>query len=76
MLKSFAQLSSFQRQLNLYGFTRIASSPDTGGYYHELFLKGRRALVMHMRRDGVPKPPTSRRTRAVKPAATPDFYSI
>ena len=35
------RLTSFQRQLNLYGFQRISQGPDHGGYYHELFLKGR-----------------------------------
>jgi hypothetical protein len=72
-----SRLSSFQRQLNLYGFTRITSGPDTGGYYHELFLKGRPALVIHMRRGGVPKPTRIIRTnKPAVPAATPDFYSM
>lgn len=72
-----SRLSSFQRQLNLYGFTRITSGPDTGGYYHELFLKGRPALVIHMRRVGVPKPTRIIRTnKPAVPAATPDFYSM
>jgi hypothetical protein len=72
-----SRLSSFQRQLNLYGFTRITSGPDTGGYYHELFLKGRPALVIHMRRVGVPKPSgNNRASRPANPAAAPDFYSM
>lgn len=72
-----SRLSSFQRQLNLYGFTRITSGPDTGGYYHELFLKGRPALVIHMRRVGVPKSAgSSRSSRPANPAAAPDFYSM
>jgi hypothetical protein len=50
-----SRLSSFQRQLNLYGFTRISSGSDAGGYYHELFLKGRPNLSVHMRRVGVPQ---------------------
>jgi len=30
------RLSSFQRQLSLYGFTRLArKGPDRGAYYHE-----------------------------------------
>lgn len=72
-----SRLSSFQRQLNLYGFTRITSGPDTGGYYHELFLKGRPALAIHMRRVGVPKPAgVVRASKPAVPAATPDFYSM
>ena len=30
--------SSFQRQLNLYGFMRITDGPDKGAYYHPKFL--------------------------------------
>ena len=36
---SSARMSSFQRQLNLYGFRRIPDGPDKGGYWHENFLK-------------------------------------
>lgn len=74
-----SRLSSFQRQLNLYGFTRITSGPDTGGYYHELFLKGRPALVIHMRRVGVPKSQQGSKAAArppMNPPAAPDFYAM
>jgi len=72
-----SRLSSFQRQLNLYGFTRITVGPDAGGYYHELFLKGRPALAIHMRRVGVPKPNgTSRILKANSNSTSPDFYSM
>mmetsp|Transcript_20421 Transcript_20421/g.30305 ORF Transcript_20421/g.30305 Transcript_20421/m.30305 type:complete len:340 (-) Transcript_20421:89-1108(-) len=72
MPKYFKQsrLSSFQRQLNLYGFTRITSGPDLGGYYHELFLKGRASLAIHMRRVGAPSS-TSRHIEK-----TPNFYHM
>jgi hypothetical protein len=41
-----SKLTSFQRQLNLYGFRRISTSvgPDRGAYYHEYFLRGREYL--------------------------------
>lgn len=79
MPKYFKQsrLSSFQRQLNLYGFTRIVSGPDASGYYHELFLKGRPALCTHMRRVGIPKGVDRRKVKsAVINKKEPDFYSM
>lgn len=79
MPKYFKQsrLSSFQRQLNLYGFTRIVSGPDAGGYYHELFLKGRPALCTHMRRVGIPKGVDRRKVKtAVINKKEPDFYAM
>jgi hypothetical protein len=78
MPKYFKQsrLSSFQRQLNLYGFTRISSGPDTGGYYHELFLMGRPALCVHMRRVGVPQGEDRRKLKSGAKKQEPDFYSM
>lgn len=72
-----SRLSSFQRQLNLYGFTRIVSGPDASGYYHELFLKGRPALCTHMRRVGIPKGVDRRKIKsATLNKKEPDFYSM
>ncbi len=48
-----SRFTSFQRQVNLYGFKRISQGPDSGGYYHELFLKGRPGLCINMKRTKV-----------------------
>jgi len=66
------RITSFQRQLNLYGFQRICHGPDSGAYYHELFLRGRPGLVANMRRTKV------KGTLKVKrdPSSDPDFYAM
>lgn len=33
-------ITSFQRQLNIYGFKRLTTGQDASGYYHEYFLRG------------------------------------
>jgi HSF-type DNA-binding len=74
-----SRLSSFQRQLNLYGFRRITTGQDSGGYYHELFLKGRPALAIHMRRVGICKPGENNNRSSCRSSSatqTPDFYKM
>lgn len=74
-----SKLNSFLRQLNLYGFVRIQSGPDSGGYYHELFLKDRPRFSRYMRRVGVPVKGEDRRkskNAAVQLGPEPDFYDM
>lgn len=75
LLRFFKQtkLTSFQRQLNLYGFRRITQGPDAGAYYHEMFLKGRPGLSQRMARQKVKgtghKQPADAQTE-------PNFYQM
>lgn len=48
-----SRLSSFKRQLNLYGFELINTGPTRGGYYHDLFQRDRPELCRRMRRVAV-----------------------
>eukprot|EP00543_Licmophora_paradoxa_P008141 CAMPEP_0202454384 /NCGR_PEP_ID=MMETSP1360-20130828/12135_1 /ASSEMBLY_ACC=CAM_ASM_000848 /TAXON_ID=515479 /ORGANISM="Licmophora paradoxa, Strain CCMP2313" /LENGTH=365 /DNA_ID=CAMNT_0049073689 /DNA_START=1986 /DNA_END=3083 /DNA_ORIENTATION=+ len=48
-----SRLSSFKRQLNLYGFELINTGPARGGYFHELFVKDQPELCRRMRRIAV-----------------------
>ena len=75
MPKYFQQkkYASFQRQLNLYGFSRITKGCDKGGYYHELFLRGKRFLVTRIHRIKVKG--TGARM-ASNPDAEPNFYAM
>jgi hypothetical protein len=72
------KLDSFVRQINLYGFARIHSGPDAGGYCHELFLKGRPDLFAYMQRPGASKGKNDRRKckDRLLPVLQPDFYAM
>jgi hypothetical protein len=67
---------SFQRQLNIYGFTRIAAGPDKGAYYHELFLRGKQFLAQridrvkggHRKQHGSKSEPNFYRIRPLPPS--------
>eukprot|EP01038_Epipyxis_sp_PR26KG_P005312 gene5312-7376_t len=44
------RLTSFQRQLNLYGFRRITKGEDQGSYFHPKFQRSRKDLIGEIRR--------------------------
>jgi len=75
MPKYFRQtkLTSFQRQLNLYGFNRITRGPDEGGYYNEYFLRGKEFLCKNMVRTKVKG---TKFKAASNPANEPNFYEM
>lgn len=67
------KMASFQRQLNLYGFNRLTGGLDKGGYYHEMFLKGKVSLAydihrMRVKGTGVRLP--------TNPENEPNFYAL
>jgi hypothetical protein len=53
------RITSFQRQLNMYGFKRITEGPERGAYFHPFFIKGRHDLIHSIKRKKVtPRPST------------------
>ena len=50
MYFSSTRMSSFQRQLNLYGFRRVEQGPFRGSYSHEDFRRGKKDLLSKIKR--------------------------
>ena len=70
---TISKLSSFQRQLTMYGFRRITKGRDRNGYFHCMFLRNRDFLVTQIERE------SSRRCekgRIQAKAADPDLWSL
>lgn len=67
-----SKYASFQRQLNLYGFSRLTSGKDKGAYYHSCFVRGQPDLCRGMIRQKI-KGTKVRRTLA--PEEEPDLYA-
>lgn len=67
------KMASFQRQLNLYGFSRLTGGPDKGGYYHELFLRGKVSLAYEIHRQRVKGTGVRLPTN---PDNEPNFYAL
>jgi hypothetical protein len=68
-----SKLTSFQRQLNLYGFRRLTTGADRGGYYHEMFLKHKLFLCRTMTRIRIKG--TGIKGKA-SPETEPNFYHM
>ena len=43
-------MTSFQRQLNLYGFRRVLKGDDEGAYFHPKFQRGKKELIPDIQR--------------------------
>ena len=71
-----SKITSFQRQLNLYGFKRFLNGPDNGAYYHELFLREKTFLCKAIFRTKVKGKTNKRRKAAELLGSEPDFYQM
>jgi HSF-type DNA-binding len=72
LMPGITRWKSFQRQLHVWGFTRLNGGRDANGYYHELFLRCRPHLLRHMQRSGY-----GDRTRILDNDETrPNFYTM
>jgi hypothetical protein len=63
--------ASFQRQLNLYGFSRLSHGRDKGAYYHQCFVRGDRNLCRGMVRQKIKG---TKVRRSLSPEEEPNFY--
>jgi hypothetical protein len=68
-----SKITSFHRQLNLYGFRRLTQGRDNGGYYNEYFLRGKPLLTRRMIRIKVKG---TKIRAASSPEDEPNFYNM
>lgn len=69
------RITSFQRQLSMYGFVRLTkkNGKDYGAYYNERFLRGHRQLANTVERTPVQGTWVQKIT---SPETEPDFYKM
>jgi hypothetical protein len=68
-------MTSFQRQLNLYGFRRVTKGDDVGAYYHPKFQRGRRDLIAEIKRlPGKSTTPYDDKSKVLIAGAEPHRY--
>jgi len=65
--------ASFQRQLNLYGFSRLTHGTDKGAYYHNCFVRDKRHLCKGMIRQKIKG---TKVRKSLSPEDEPNFYRM
>jgi hypothetical protein len=64
--------ASFQRQLNLYGFSRLSHGQDKGAYFHHCFIRGQRKLCRNMIRQKIKG---TKVRKSLSAEEEPNFYA-
>jgi hypothetical protein len=68
---------SFQRQLHLYGFYRIAKGRDRGAYFHSMFIRNKKSMSLQMTRQRIKgKDSSCNPTNHYAAGDHPDFYAL
>lgn len=65
--------TSFTRQLQLWGFKRVANNSDAGSYFHQLFLRGKPELAKRM---VVRRSKGDKKVFLQSQTLDPDFYAL
>jgi hypothetical protein len=69
-----SKITSFYKQLNVYGFLRVKSGADRGSYHHPCFLRGRPGLCRSIDRLRIKRNGSARQTSPS--VSDPRFYEM